>query len=587
MPRNASGNFTLPLPAVVTGTVIESLWANTTMNDLAASITDSLDRYGRGGMVAPFRMVDGTVSTPAISFSSETNTGLYKPSAGVVSLSVLGAEVQTWTSAATTLGVDLNLLGDFNILGGVEVDGSILLADDEWLAWGSAVPPFGPYITGSSATDVMKFNTNSTDRMRIDSAGFVGINQASPAAALHVTGYSALISVMEAPVGGGHIQFRVNGVAKGFFGSSSSLISGSVNDLTVRAEGQLQFASGGVSAAKMTLDTAGRLGINNSSPLQRLYVGQGNAPELIVVDGSASGVGGGASIAMYNGGSYKLALGNRSTLLGGAYDPNAMVLASGDLALGAGGAERMRLDTNGRVGIGMAPTSNTLDVAGAIRASQIGKPVNGVALMGGWPSADGCGIQFFQSAVSEWRLYNPSGSGELRWNNSTIDVMGLNNTQVLTLGAGVAATAVGNLTMYGNVAGGSTYPRIHMNSNVTNGILLYFLYQGTPQGSIVQANATTIAYNTTSDARMKTDIVDMEDVSAIIDGLQPRSFTWLSSGERARGLVAQEAILHAPEIVTHIVEGDIDLWGIDYGKLTPLLLREIQSLRARVAALEV
>lgn len=575
MPRNASGNYTLPLPSVVTGTVIESLWANTTMNDLAASVTDSLDRYGRGGMVAPFRVVDGTVSTPAIAFTGETNTGLYRPSAGVVSVSVLGVEKQTWTSAGTTVGGDLNLLGDFNILGGVEVDGSVLLADDEWLAWGSAVPPFGPYITGSSATDVMKFSTNSTDRMRIDSAGFVGINQASPAAALHVTGYSALVSIMEAPVGGGHIQFRVNGAAKGFFGSSSTLIGGSVNDLTVRAEGQLQFASGGATV-KMTLDTAGRLGINNPSPLQRLYVGQGNATELIVVDGSTSGVGGGASVAMYNGGSYKLALGNRSALLGGAYDPNTMVLAANDLAFGASGAERMRL-TNVGLGIGMTPVA-TCDVAGQVR-SNFG--TNGVSLVA---SATNPLVQWFYSSVADWRLQVVS-TAAMQWDYGGGTVrMCLTSAGQLLIGMNYVTPGLTNINgqSWEGTAGYGVLNHVSGTANGTN--YIYFGYAGGTIGSVSQATTGSVAFNTTSDERLKQDIVDMPDMGAIIDALRPRLFAFKVEPDRTlSGLIAQEAVAVLPEVVTHN-EVD-DTWGIDYGKLTPVLLREIQSLRARVAAL--
>lgn len=48
MPRNGSGSYVLPAGnPVVTQTLITSVWANTTMNDLAAAITQSLSRDGQ------------------------------------------------------------------------------------------------------------------------------------------------------------------------------------------------------------------------------------------------------------------------------------------------------------------------------------------------------------------------------------------------------------------------------------------------------------------------------------------------------------------------------------------------------------
>ncbi len=50
-------------------------------------------------------------------------------------------------------------------------------------------------------------------------------------------------------------------------------------------------------------------------------------------------------------------------------------------------------------------------------------------------------------------------------------------------------------------------------------------------------------------------------------------------------MIAQELQSVAPEAVT---EGDTetDMMGVDYSKLVPMLVKEIQSLRARVAQLE-
>lgn len=56
MARNAAGIYTLPLPPAVPDTFITAEWANATMNDIAATLTASLDREGRGSMNSPLRL---------------------------------------------------------------------------------------------------------------------------------------------------------------------------------------------------------------------------------------------------------------------------------------------------------------------------------------------------------------------------------------------------------------------------------------------------------------------------------------------------------------------------------------------------
>ena len=59
MPRNAQGLYTLPAGNPVTpGTVIESAWANTTMDDMAQAITDSLPRSGTAPMTGDLTLAN-------------------------------------------------------------------------------------------------------------------------------------------------------------------------------------------------------------------------------------------------------------------------------------------------------------------------------------------------------------------------------------------------------------------------------------------------------------------------------------------------------------------------------------------------
>jgi|GEM_PF-1799140 len=124
-----------------------------------------------------------------------------------------------------------------------------------------------------------------------------------------------------------------------------------------------------------------------------------------------------------------------------------------------------------------------------------------------------------------------------------------------------------------------------LNRMTTSGLVAGFYAAGVGVGSIsVTGSATT--YNTSSDQRLKDNIVDAPSASDDIDAIQVRSFDWKADGSHQKyGMVAQELQSVAPEAVSGDADSD-DMMGVDYSKLVPMLVKEIQSLRARVAQLE-
>lgn len=93
MPRDASGTYTTPAGQPVTGgTAISAAVFNALVSDLASEMTDSLSRSGKGGMSVPIPFADGNVSAPAISFTNETASGLYRAGAHDVRAAVNGAD---------------------------------------------------------------------------------------------------------------------------------------------------------------------------------------------------------------------------------------------------------------------------------------------------------------------------------------------------------------------------------------------------------------------------------------------------------------------------------------------------------------
>jgi len=88
MPRNSQGLYTLPAGnPVVPGTLIESTWANTTLDDVGNEITESLPRDGSAPMTAQLTLVDQIADPPLNGRSA-------------ISLDYLNAELETIQTGA-------------------------------------------------------------------------------------------------------------------------------------------------------------------------------------------------------------------------------------------------------------------------------------------------------------------------------------------------------------------------------------------------------------------------------------------------------------------------------------------------------
>jgi len=143
---------------------------------------------------------------------------------------------------------------------------------------------------------------------------------------------------------------------------------------------------------------------------------------------------------------------------------------------------------------------------------------------------------------------------------------------------------------------GSTHNGIVLNETANTALCTYvaFLNTGTLIGSIDRVGSTSaVIYNTTSDYRLKTVIGPVADAGQRIDALQPVEYTWNSDGSRTRGFLAHQF----QEVYAGSVTGSKDAVDADgkpvyqamqasSSEVIADLVAEIQSLRARVAAIE-
>lgn len=99
MPSDANGVYSLPSGyEATTGEIIQASQHNPPLEDLASAISQRLMRSGVAPMTGPLKIVDGSVGSPAVKFSTDGTTGFYKTTNGI-GVSVGGTKVAEFTSS--------------------------------------------------------------------------------------------------------------------------------------------------------------------------------------------------------------------------------------------------------------------------------------------------------------------------------------------------------------------------------------------------------------------------------------------------------------------------------------------------------
>jgi hypothetical protein len=142
----------------------------------------------------------------------------------------------------------------------------------------------------------------------------------------------------------------------------------------------------------------------------------------------------------------------------------------------------------------------------------------------------------------------------------------------------------------------TTYGRIFVQKNLSgavNGHLFY--HNGTYVGGMNYDNTST-SFQTSSDVRLKKDIVASEAASEKIDNIRIVSHGWKHDDYVVDyGLIAQELYEIMPRAVTKGDDGEEveTVWSVDYSKLVPMLIKAhqeqqaiITDLKARIEVLE-
>jgi len=274
---------------------------------------------------------------------------------------------------------------------------------------------------------------------------------------------------------------------------------------------------------------------------------------------------------------------------------NGVAYLNGSKVLTTGSA--LTFDSSGNLGLGVTPSAWQSDS----KALDIGAYTSVSNVLG------------YQAVIANNAYYNSGyryrtsgyvasafvqASGAFQWfQTSTSGTAGnaITFTQAMTLDASgnliVGNTSASNVGATGGVVdvpnSGASYNLIgHTSGTASGSAYQYFYYNSNNIGSITQSGTTAVLFNVTSDQRLKENIVNAPEFGSVIDSIKVRSFDWKTDNTHQRaGFVAQELVTVAPEAVHQPADPD-EMMAVDYSKLVPMLVKEIQSLRIRIAQLE-
>jgi hypothetical protein len=160
----------------------------------------------------------------------------------------------------------------------------------------------------------------------------------------------------------------------------------------------------------------------------------------------------------------------------------------------------------------------------------------------------------------------------------------------LLLGGASASGFNLNITGNAQIVKSSTSTALIVGLSGVTGSVIRFSYNGGFVGSISTDGSNT-AYNTSSDYRLKEEIVPIENPVTKILSLNPVNFKYKNSKTRQDGFIAHEL----QEVLPYMVVGEkdaIDEDGIpvyqevDYSKLTPILIAAIKELKTELETLK-
>ena len=456
--------------------------------------------------------------------------------------------------------------------------------------------------------------TAFSEKMRIDSAGKVGIGTSSPGANLSIGNFDGTkgLNLQSATNGYGYLYF-----ADGTSGTEA--YRGYIQYYHV--DDSLQFGSAGIE--QMRINSAGSIGIGTNNPHAKVDIEGSSSSEIGMHINNTSGP---TSILTSTGGSYSFAgIGpstswfttSGNTLAVGPYSSNSILQF-------VNGGERMRLDSSGRLLVG---TSSNYDANAPVQISSSigwGLAIRRTSNTNG--QSNGI-IQFYNSSGETVRLYGLNDGAQSSGDypgafvvattpdgaSSPTERMRVNSAGRLLVGTDNSSTSAGvglklnyssahpSFDIVANTAANNTFFHLYNTNATNNGYRFYVQADGGIRN--FAGNNSSL-----SDEREKKNIVALDDKWDKVKAWDIKKFHYNDNADtdgKLYGVIAQQVEEHCPEVVTDWVKqkaedavldedgnvvtpavSEILRKGVKEQQMMWMAIKALQEAQARIETLE-
>jgi hypothetical protein len=552
----------------------------------------------------------GTAAAPSIAFTGDLNTGIYSPGADQVAVATNGVQRLTTDTAAVT-----STLPVVHPLGAVGTPSITFTGDLNTGFW-------------SPTADTLAASTAGSERLRITSAGLVGIGTSAPDSPLNVRAGANNATAAEIASFG-----RPDAVVRAAI--SKGLVGGTINGIAFGTTTNHPFALNTNGSERIYITNTGNVGIGTTSPVNLLDVNGTIGYDNRLLTTSTTGDGTAAS---------------PSICVGFDYDNGFFRPGSNIIGISTAGFERARIDSSGRLLVGtstpLGPNNSLFQIAGDSTAAglQITR----------FNSTDGCIVNFSANRnatvgsyttvqngdeLARLRFIAYDGASQLVAAQITSSVDGTpgandmpgrlvfsttaagastptermridssGNVGINRTPAADARLDVNGLTRLNTTAtpftsalgaivqtgGGNNTGAVGIESTALSTATRHHISFSNPNGVIgsISTSASATSFVTSSDYRLKENVVDLDGAIDRLNQLPVHRFNFIADPDTVvDGFIAHEAAEVVPECVTGTKDevdedGNPVYQGIDQSKIVPLLTAALQEAIAKIETLE-
>lgn len=456
------------------------------------------------------------------------------------------------------------------------------------------------YMTDNATIPHVFYSAGTANRIMSVGGDVDGLVVIGPA----TTSFDARLNVQDRT--GSFISYWQNNTKRGGVSLSGDMIQ--YNSVTDTA-----FSTAGTE--RMRISANGNVGIGAIAPatLLHLHDAAANSPFLSLSNSNNNTVGIQLTPSSGRTGGYPVMLRALSDGNSAAH----FTISTAATGTGTASTERIRVQANGWVGIGTTTAVSQLTVAsnnganlnepyitlngggGASSTSGIAMATTGVnARSGGYPVVIRCSDDGNSAAHLKF-LTAPSGptptavdrmiitaQGTVGINtvspNAQLHVATSGTTQALCAGPTASWTGDDAISRFSGVYNTNAVASFYHSGNAAGQTYLRFMCGNTPIGSVTSTTAGQIQYNTTSDGRLKENIVEFtSEEAACIDDVDVHVFNFKSDENKTPvvGFIAQEIMEVIPQCVTAPSDPETGVYMMNESRLIPYLVKAVQDLR--------